>query len=95
MLNWEFIITNLFTLDVFIALMIGTTVGILFGAMPGLGVSLTATLLLPISFGMDMIPGLVMMVAVYTSTVYGGSITAILLHTPGTGASAATAIDGY
>jgi putative tricarboxylic transport membrane protein len=52
-------------------------------------------LLIPITFGMSSVAGLVMLTAVYTSAIYGGSITATLCHTPGTPASAATAIDGY
>ena len=52
-------------------------------------------LLIPITFGINPIAGLVMLTAVYTSAIYGGSITAVLIHTPGTPASAATAMDGY
>lgn len=86
---------NLLTMDVLIALMVGVVSGIIIGALPGLNANLAAALLLPVSFSMKPVAGLVMLTAVYTSTVYGGSITAILLHTPGTASSAATAIDGY
>jgi putative tricarboxylic transport membrane protein len=53
------------------------------------------SMLLPVSFGMEAIPALVMLTALYTSAIYGGSITAILIHTPGTPASGATADDGF
>lgn len=89
------VIQNLLSLDVLIALMIGTTAGIIIGALPGMGANLATTLLLPVTFSMQPVAGLVMLTAVYTSTVYGGSITAVLLHTPGTASSAATAIDGF
>lgn len=89
------IIGNIFTLEVMGALFLGTTVAIIMGALPGLSASMAVALLIPVTFGMNPIAGLVMLTGVYTAAVYGGSITAILLHTPGTPASAATAIDGY
>ena len=91
----QIIVDNLLTVDVLIALLVGVCSGIIIGALPGLNANLAAALLLPVSFSMKPVAGLVMLTAVYTSTVYGGSITAILLHTPGTASSAATAIDGY
>jgi len=89
------IIGNIFTFEVMGALFLGTTVAIIMGALPGLSASMAVALLIPVTFGMNPIAGLVMLTGVYTAAVYGGSITAILLHTPGTPASAATAIDGY
>ena len=86
---------NVFNLEVMIALFLGLTVSIIMGALPGLSASMAVALLIPVTFGMNPIAGLVMLTGVYTGAVYGGSITAILLHTPGTPASAATAIDGY
>ena len=65
------------------------------GIIPGLGPSVGIALLLPISFSMSPTAALVMMTAMYTTGVYGGSITAVLCHTPGTAASAATTMDGY
>lgn len=89
------VIHYLLSWDVLIALIIGTVAGIIIGALPGMGANLATSLLLPITFTMKPVAGLVMLTAVYTSTVYGGSITAVLLHTPGTASSAATAIDGF
>lgn len=85
----------LFTPGVLAALMVGTVGGMFIGAMPGFSAVMGVSLLLPITFSMDPAAGLVMLVALYTSAIYGGSITAILCSTPGTPASAATAIDGY
>lgn len=89
------IILNLFTINNLLAMLAGILGGILIGALPGLTANMGVALLIPITFGMDPVAGLLMLVSVYTSAIYGGSISAILLHTPGTSASAATAIDGY
>jgi putative tricarboxylic transport membrane protein len=85
----------LFQADVMAALLVGTVGGIVIGALPGFSASMGVALLIPITFGMSPVAGLVMLTGVYTSAIYGGSITATLCHTPGTPASAATAIDGY
>jgi len=85
----------IFSVDVFIALMIGVCGGMFIGAMPGLNATMGVTLLIPLTFGMNPVAALIMLTSVYTSAVYGGSITAILIHTPGTPSSAATADDGF
>ncbi|MDY2648527.1 MAG: tripartite tricarboxylate transporter permease [Pyramidobacter porci] len=76
-------------------LIVGTVGGIIIGVLPGFSASMGVALLIPITYGMSPVAGLIMLTAVYTSAIYGGSITATLCHTPGTPASAATAIDGY
>lgn len=86
---------TLFTPEVFIALIVGVVGGMIIGAMPGLSASMAVALLIPVTYGMSAAAGLTMLTAVYTSAIYGGSITACLLHTPGTPSSAATAMDGY
>jgi putative tricarboxylic transport membrane protein len=86
---------SLLTMEVFLALLLGIVSGLLIGALPGFSASMGVSMLLPVSFGMATIPALVMLTALYTSAIYGGSITAILIHTPGTPASGATADDGF
>lgn len=86
---------NLMTLEVLVAIFVGVLGGIVIGALPGLSATMGVALLIPVTFGMNPIAGLTMLTAIYTSAIYGGSISAILLHTPGTPASAATAMDGY
>lgn len=81
--------------DVLIALFAGTLGGMFIGAMPGLSASMAVALLIPVTFGMSSEAGITLLASVYTSAIYGGSITACLLHTPGTPASAATAADGF
>ena len=85
----------LFTIDSLLGLLLGTLGGMVVGALPGFSATMGVALLLPLSFGMNPVAAMVMLTAMYTSAVYGGSITAIMCHTPGTAASAATAIDGY
>ncbi len=81
--------------DVLLALVIGTAGGMIVGALPGFSAAMGVSLLIPLTYGMSGTAALVMLTAMYTSAIYGGSITAILCHTPGTPASAATAIDGF
>ena len=88
-------IQQLFTVEVLLALIIGVVGGMVIGAMPGLSASMAVALLIPVTYSMGTAAGLTMLTAVYTSAIYGGSITACLLHTPGTPSSAATAADGY
>ncbi len=92
---FEQILVNLFSFQTLIALFIGVVGGMIMGALPGLSSTMAVALLVPITFGMEPVAGLVMLTAIYTSSTYGGSLSAILLHTPGTPASAATALDGY
>jgi len=79
----------------FLMLTIGAALGILVGALPGLSSPMAIIVLLPITYGMEPLPALLMMVGVYVGTKLGGSFSAILLRTPGTPAAACTALDGY
>lgn len=69
--------------------------GIVVGALPGLTATMGVALMVPFTYSMDLKYGLPMLMGIYCSAVYGGSISAILLNTPGTPAAAATVIDGY
>ncbi|WP_134700794.1 tripartite tricarboxylate transporter permease [Ammoniphilus sp. YIM 78166] len=89
------IIHHLFSIQTMVALVVGVVGGILVGSLPGLSATMAIALLIPITFGMDPVAGLTMLTAIYTAAMYGGSISAILIHTPGTPASAATSLDGY
>jgi len=86
---------SVLTPDCLVALFIGVCGGMLIGALPGLSASMGVALLIPVTYSMSDQAGLILLVSVYTSAVYGGSITACLLHTPGTPSSAATAMDGF
>lgn len=91
----ESIIANLCTWDVLLGLIIGIGAGMIIGIIPGLGGSIGCALLIPLSYAMEPTGAIAMMLALYTTSTYGGSFSAILLHTPGTAASAATSDDGY
>lgn len=73
---------------------VGVASGIAIGSLPGLTATMGVAVLLPLTFGMDATAALVLLVGVYIGAIYGGSISAILLRTPGTPAAAATVLDG-
>ncbi len=74
---------------------LGMASGIIVGALPGLSVLLAVTILLPFTFGMDSISGMYLLLGAYCGGTYGGSITAILINTPGTPNAVCTTLDGY
>ncbi len=74
---------------------IGVAVGIVIGALPGLNVVFAIAALLPITLGLDSTAGILLLLGSYCGATFGGSITAILINTPGTAANAATTIEGY
>lgn len=89
------VLISLFTWQNLLFLNVGMAAGIIVGALPGLTGTMCIALLLPMTYGLDSITGMLLLLGVYCGGIYGGSITAILINTPGTPASAATAIDGY
>jgi putative tricarboxylic transport membrane protein len=84
-----------FSWPTFGILVLGTLVGLLFGMFPGLGGPVALALLIPVSFGMDQGAAMVLFAAAMGGVTFGGSVTAILLNTPGTAPNAATMFDGY
>lgn len=76
-------------------LVLGTILGTIFGILPGLGGPQVLALLIPISLTMDSSMAIVLMIGAMGAIATSGSLTAILINTPGTGESAATAIDGF
>ncbi len=76
-------------------LFIATVVGVIIGAIPGLTVNMAVALCVPLTIHFPLAPSLCMLFALYASGIYGGSISAILVNTPGTPASAATTLDGF
>lgn len=75
--------------------MAGAILGTLLGAMPGVSATLSIALLVPITFEMPAVTGLIFLGAVYCGAIYGGSISGILINVPGTPAAVATMLDGY
>lgn len=74
---------------------IATFIGVIIGILPGLGPVFALALFLPFTFYMNSASAMIFLVVLYCSTVYGGSITSILLNVPGTVGSVATCFDGY
>ena len=73
----------------------GVIIGMLIGALPGVGPASGVALLLPLTFGMPPTSGIIMLAALYAGSMYGGTITAVIINTPGESASVVTCLDGY
>ncbi len=78
-----------------LTIFIGAFAGVAIGGMPGLTATMAVGLLVPFTYTMDPAMGLMLLGGIYAGAMYGGSIPAILLNTPGTPAAVATAIEGY
>ncbi|MEJ2003191.1 MAG: tripartite tricarboxylate transporter permease [Maritimibacter sp.] len=83
------------TPEVLVALFIGSVGGVIIGAIPGVGAAVAIAILLPATFSFPPIVGLTMLLGIYGSSMYGGSLPAILINTPGTPVNALTTYDGY
>ncbi|MPZ88521.1 MAG: tripartite tricarboxylate transporter permease [Nitriliruptorales bacterium] len=76
-------------------LLAGVLVGMVIGIIPGLGPSAGIAILLPLTFGLDPTGAIVMLAAIYYGAMYGGTITSVLINTPGESATVASTFDGY
>lgn len=83
------------TLDNVLALLFGVIIGCTIGAIPGMTATMGVALVLPFTFYMQPVTGILLLLGVYKGGIYGGSIPAILIKTPGTPAAACTVLDGY
>jgi len=88
-------LSALFSVQGVAVLLLGTMLGIVMGALPGIGSTVAVAMILPFTLTMDQTPAVLLLIAVYAGSVYGGSVSAILINTPGTPQSAATCLDGY
>ena len=86
---------NVFTVYHIALLLGGTLAGLILGALPGLSPSMAVALMIPFTFHMEPAAGLILLGAMYTATVAGGAISAILVNVPGAPANIATALDGH
>lgn len=86
---------HLFTLENFLFVNVGVFIGIIFGAIPGLSANLGVTVFLPFTFSLGTVPALLMLCGIFYGANFGGSISAILINTPGTNGACATLLDGY
>jgi TctA family transporter len=76
-------------------LVLGASVGMLFGILPGLGGPQAVVLLLPLTFGLEPRLAITTLIGASGATAFSGSVTAILINTPGTAVNAATCFDGF
>ncbi|MGM0904558.1 MAG: tripartite tricarboxylate transporter permease [Bacillota bacterium] len=90
----QFDVSLLFTWSNLAALLIGTLFGMLIGAIPGMGAPLAIVLLLPLTYIMDPLASILLLLATYQACEYGGSISAIVIGVPGTPAALVTSLDG-
>lgn len=81
--------------EAFFMLFCGIVIGVIGGAIPGLSATMAVALTLPFTFSMTPINGILLLLGVYKGGIFGGSIPAILIKTPGTPASSATILDGF
>lgn len=84
-----------FSFETFLFMFIGALYGVIIGALPGLGTIVALTMCLPFTLTMGPGPAIALLLAVYCGSVYGGSISAVLINVPGTPQSAATNLEGY
>lgn len=89
------VLQSIFTVDNLLMMNIGLAVGIIIGAMPGLSVAFAVTVLMTMTFHMESLPAMYLLLGAYCGGMYGGSITATLINTPGTANAVCTALEGY
>ena len=74
---------------------VGVFLGTIIGALPGIGPSAGVAVLLPVTFGMSPVTAIIMLAGIYYGAMYGGTITSVLINTPGESASVMTTLDGF
>jgi len=78
-----------------VLLVVGIVLGLMIGILPGLGPPIAIALALPFTFYLDPVPSIILLLGIYSAAIYGGSISAIAVGIPGTGAAIATVQDGH
>ena len=94
-MDFIFYFGDVFTFTSIALLLAGTFFGLILGATPGLSPTMAVALAIPFTFKLDPAQGLILLGALYTSTVAGGAVSAILLKIPGAPANIATTLDGH
>ena len=95
---WELIASGLvsaMTWQSLLIILIGILYGVMAGAIPGISASIAVALLVPFTYSLDPSQAMILLTTVYLASSYGGSITAIMVNTPGTPGSVVTTFDGY
>jgi len=79
----------------FLLMLLGTFIGVVVGVLPGIGSTQAMALMIPLTWKMDVIPALTLLISIYATSKFGGSLTAILFNIPGDNPNAVTLIDGF
>ncbi|BED91370.1 MULTISPECIES: tripartite tricarboxylate transporter permease [unclassified Pseudoalteromonas] len=93
--NLEFGLSVAFTSTNLMFLLLGAFVGMIVGLFPGFGPAAGIAILIPMTFGLDPTTAIIMLSGIYYGSMYGGTITSILINTPGESATVASTLDGY
>lgn len=75
--------------------LVGVVVGIIFGALPGISSTMSLAVLMPLTFGLNAADAMMLLMGIFNGSVYGGSISAILVNIPGTPGAIVTQLDGH
>ena len=86
------VVSNPFTLLIILA---GTAMGLIFGSLPGLTATMGVALLIPLTYTLEPVQAIGMMLGCYVGGIAGGAIPAILLNIPGTPDACVTTMDGH
>ena len=86
---------TVFSWPTILLLLAGIFIGIIGGALPGVGGALTIAIILPFTLQMETTNAIILLIGTYNGVMYGGSISSILFNVPGTASAAATTLDGY
>jgi putative tricarboxylic transport membrane protein len=81
--------------DAWIFVLPGLAIGLVFGAMPGISITMAMAIFLPLTLYMDFLPAIIFLTSIYTGAGFGGSVPAVLMNIPGTSSAVATTFDGY
>ncbi len=76
-------------------MLLGTLIGVVVGILPGIGAKEAMALMIPFTWKMDVLPAFILLVSIYATSKFGGSLTAILFNIPGDNPNAVTLIDGF
>ena len=93
--SWQAVLSMVFTWEVLLAIIGGTLLGLIVGALPGLGSPTGMAIMLPLAFRLEPVTAVALLSSMWASAIYGGSWTAILVNVPGESMSVATAMDGF
>lgn len=94
MSNWLIGLEAVLQVQNIVLIVLGVVIGVVVGALPGISATVGIAILLPFTFVMEPLSGMMLLLGIYGGAVYAGSIPAILVRAPGTPASAASVADG-